>query len=281
MNIEDYESRISQIHEDIIQLKKDMEADNSASRETYTHIANETIDLHHLIELMPTQAHESARIVSRFRDLRGQRRDAKNKMSFFNEVLPSFVKATSAIEQVVVDLSLYRRNIIEPFYRFRTQEGKDFADSFKNVEDRMSGYLDTLHGFPGKYESDHEDAILSKQEAASTNRPVPPSRSNPDDYVIIHREEDQGIWMAIFIIDGKTTIKANTHLKTLYSDPHMDFVSHARFLDLSNAKMIYHHSHNMLESANTTDVRRRRAQMTILSYEKYPFVTEQEYKSYF
>lgn len=280
MNIEDYESRISQIHEDIIQLKKDMEADNSASKETYAHIANETIDLHHLIELMPTQAHESARIVSRFRDLRGQRREAKNKMSFFNEVLPSFVKATNAIEQVVVDLSLYRRNIIEPFYRFRTQEGKDFADSFKNVEDRMSGYLDTLHDFPGKYESDHEDTTLSKEQAAPTVVDLP-RQPKPEDYVILHRDEDKNTWVSIFVIDGKSTIKANTNLKTLYSDPHMDLVSHARFQNISNAKMIYHHSQNTLQSLNASQAKRRRAEMTILSYEKYPFVTEEEYDSYF
>lgn len=219
MKINEYTQRLQHIQEQLNELKQDIIRDRDQAKRDYSHVALQTIDLHHLVELLPTKAYESARIVSKFRDLRTARREAKRMILFYDTTYSYITIANDKLLMASHQLKQVDKDLHPGHYVFRSKEMLDFAKTFDNIETRMSGYVDKSHFFTTPYEVDHEDKMLKTLGPSSIQEAAASQEDAGDGDLYLTRNVASSEWQAVLLLNGNPHVFSYTKLKEMHKDP--------------------------------------------------------------
>lgn len=148
-----------------------------------------SIDFDHIIELLPTQAHESARLVSYYRDIRLQRRDAKDFLNFTDETLSMFETLQDNISVLSDIVNKHLNSYESRSYSFRSKDMMDYTKTITNVEERMKNYRDQLYmGFGYAHNRELNSNRLLSMDDVVVNTALPTSSQRDDDSFILDEE---------------------------------------------------------------------------------------------
>ena len=123
------------------EFKMEMEALQKVDmehRERYRVVEDMLVDLDHVPEILSLNGSESAKTISLYRKTLLERNDLQDYFSFINTHGKELEFLRGTVESVVPRFEKFFNNYESDMYRFRTEEGYDFFNQFKEVDKRTA-----------------------------------------------------------------------------------------------------------------------------------------------